>query len=429
MTVSPNTQAILLLTVHFSKGRDADSKPLTPKEYGRFAEWLKQQSLRPEQLLGGDLREQLHGWQDRTISVERVQGLLGRGSALALSMEKWLRVGLWVMTRSDSDYPQRLKRRLRGDSPAVLFGCGNRALLGGGGIAVVGSRHVQQADLDYSRQLGERAAAAGLSIVSGGAKGVDQAAMLGALDASGTAVGVLADRLLSACSSARYREHLVDGNLVLLTPFNPEAGFNAGNAMQRNKYVYCLADAGLVVHSGTKGGTWTGARENLKRQWVPLWVKPSDDPQSGNAELIREGAAPLPSALAELELSSLREAAGSSEPPATDLFDGILASREAAISPAANGGSAPEASAENAPVVKTPSLANIGFYELFLAKAHALCAENAMSKQELLEALDLKQSQIEAWLKRAVDEGWLEKLSRPIRYRVACQRQDKLSLD
>ncbi len=43
--------------------------------------------------------------------------------------------------------------------------------------------------------------------------------------------------------------------------------------MQRNKYIYSLADAAMVVHSGDSGGTWTGAKENLKKQWVPLWVK------------------------------------------------------------------------------------------------------------------------------------------------------------
>ena len=74
---------------------------------------------------------------------------------------------------------------------------------------------------------------------------------------------------------------------LLITPFSPEAGFNAGNAMQRNKYIYCLSDASVVVHSGNPetskngkgGGTWTGAMENLT--WVPLWVKPSSDTKSG----------------------------------------------------------------------------------------------------------------------------------------------------
>lgn len=265
MTVSANTQTILLLTAHFKKAEPSAAKPLTPKEWGRFAEWLRQRSLTPEHLLHGNLNDLLDGWHDKTVSVERVNALLDRGSALAISMEKWLRSGLWVMTRSDPDYPRRLKQRLRGDSPAILFGCGNRALLNGGGLAVVGSRKVRDADLAYSSKLGALASEAGVSIVSGGARGVDETAMLGALGVEGSAVGVLADSLLRACTAAKYRKYLLDNNLALVSPFNPEAGFNAGNAMQRNKYIYCLADTALAVHSGKKGGTWSGAQEDLKK--------------------------------------------------------------------------------------------------------------------------------------------------------------------
>ncbi|MBK1633877.1 hypothetical protein CKO31_24725 [Thiohalocapsa halophila] len=238
--------------------------------------------MTPAHLLQGNLDDLLDGWHDKTISIERVNALLDRGPALAISMEKWLRSGLWVMTRSDQDYPRRLKQRLKSDSPAILFGCGNRALLNRGGLAVVGSRKVNDGDLVYSSKLGALASKAGISIVSGAARGVDETAMLGALEAEGTAVGVLADSLLRACSGAKYRKYLLENNLVLVSSFNPEAGFNAGNAMQRNKYIYCLADAALAVHSGTKGGTWTGAHEVLKTGWIPLWVKPTDDPEAGN---------------------------------------------------------------------------------------------------------------------------------------------------
>ena len=112
MTVSPKTQAVLLLTAHFSKPKKEGVKPLTPKEWGRFALWLKDKGLSPEQLLLGSINDQLDGWSDKTITALRVQSLLDRGSALALAMEKWLRSGLWVMTRSDADYPKRLKNRL-----------------------------------------------------------------------------------------------------------------------------------------------------------------------------------------------------------------------------------------------------------------------------------------------------------------------------
>ena len=171
-----------------------------------------------------------------------------------------MRAGLWVMTRADQDYPSRLKRRLGTDSPAVLYGYGNRSLLNSGGLAVVGSRNAADDDLEYTRRVGVAAASQGYSIVSGGARGIDEAAMLGALENEGTAVGVLADSLLRACSSTKYRRHLLAKNLVLVSTFHPEAGFNAGNAMQRNKYIYCLAEAARVVHSALRVERGVGQR-------------------------------------------------------------------------------------------------------------------------------------------------------------------------
>ena len=128
-----------------------------------------------------------------------------------------------------------------------------------------------------------------LALYPGGARGVDEASMLGALDAEGTVAGVLSDNLLLTSTRSKYRPHLMSGNLVLISAVYPEAGFNAGNAMQRNKYIYCLSDVAVVVHSGTKGGTWSGAQENLRKRWVPLWVKPSEDKAAGNAALVALG--------------------------------------------------------------------------------------------------------------------------------------------
>lgn len=452
MTVSANTQAILLLTARFGKGDAGANKPLTPKEYGRFAEWLRSQSLTPERLLKGDLQKLLQGWRDKTVTLERIEALLDRGSALALSMEKWLRAGLWVMTRSDADYPRRLKQRLRGDSPAVLFGCGNRALLNRGGLAVVGSRKVSQDDLAYSRRIGEKAAAAGVSIVSGGARGVDESAMLGALGAEGTAVGVLADSLLRACSSGKYRRALMENNLVLVSPFNPEAGFNAGNAMARNKYIYCLADAALAVHSGKTGGTWNGAQENLKKQWVPLWVKATDDPEAGNKALIAAGAMVAPDEIGFVSIETLLQARAEPARDKADLLNAAPAINESpSLGSASAGNDTPlsdvENSVEGAPTVVSAEdtgtmepvstsnepvpcdLTQVSFYELFLHKVLALCVDEPKKTDELLEALSLSKTQLNVWLKQAVADGHLKKLTNPVRYEVNSTKQEPLALE
>src|SRR5258708_24895620 len=114
--------------------------------------------------------------------------------------------------------------------------------------------------------VGRLAARAGRMIVSGGAKGIDQAAMRGGLEGGGEVGGVLADSLETTAMNREHRNLLIDGRLVLVSPYDPNAGFNVGNAMQRNKLIYALADAALVVSSDLeRGGTWTGAVEQLAR--------------------------------------------------------------------------------------------------------------------------------------------------------------------
>jgi len=423
MQVSPQTQAVLLLTAHFSKARPEDVKPLTPTEWGRFALWLKDEDKGPEVLLRGDLRDTLSKWTDRQVTEDRVTRLLDRGSALAFAMEKWQRSGLWVLARSDSAYPKNLKIRLKTASPPILFGCGNANILNQKGIAVVGSRNASHRDLDYASKLGASAANAGFSIVSGGAKGIDEAAMLGALQADGTAVGILADSLLRASSSQKYREHLSNKNLVLVSSYYPEAGFNAGNAMGRNKYIYCLADAAVVVHSGRKGGTWNGALETLKKGWIPVWVKPTQDDSAGNAEIVQQGATWAPEDVASIDVPSLIDAGQLSPQPrdAADLFETAVHEPAAAYTHVKN--SAPSCTRDErnrmAPTVATEGdeISDLGFYELFLLKLEKACKNEAISPDELADRLGLKTTQLNEWLKQAVSEKKVKKLNRPVRYR------------
>lgn len=289
-----NTNAMLLLCSHFSKLKNDAGRPLTPLEYGRLAKWLHEQGSLPSDLML-DFDKRIENWNDPKgkITRERLKALFGRGMTLALALEKWERAGIWVVTRSQKEYPRRLKRRLEHASPAFFYGVGNKQLLNAGGVGIVGSRGIDDSDKRFTQEIAKQAALEGLNVVSGGARGVDETAMLGALSVEGTAVGILADGLLKASVSTKWREYLMNNQLVLVSPFYPEVGFQVGNAMARNKYIYCMADYCLVVRSDKgKGGTWSGATENMKKQWVPTFVKEQSD-AAGNAALIEQGAKPL----------------------------------------------------------------------------------------------------------------------------------------
>lgn len=394
MNLSSAAQAILLLTCYFGKASNESVKPLSNGEWGRFALWLKDKMLSPADLLVANPQPLLTSWNDNRITTERILQLLGRGHSLALAMEKWQRAGLWVVTRSDSDYPKRLKAKLKNDCPPVLFGCGNKELLHSGGLAVVGSRNAVEADLLFTQQLAAKAAAEAVTVVSGGARGVDETAMLGAIKQGGQVVGVMADSLLQSATSAKWRQALMDGQLVLVSPFYPEAGFNAGNAMARNKYIYCLADSALVIHSGPKGGTLNGAEENLKHQWVPLWVKPSTDPESTNSLLVAKGGHWYPADSQAFTTEMLFSA------PASAAMEHRVSEEQQQLF---------------APADTTEQLTVTDFYKFFVISLSKLAA-NPATAEELSARTLLHQSQLNQWLKRAVEDKQLIQLQNPVRY-------------
>ena len=279
---------------------------------------------------------------------------------------------------------------------------------------MVGSRKADDVDLRLAEDMGRQAAVQGRTVVSGGAKGIDQRAMLGALDREGTAVGVLADSLLRSATSAKYRKYLVSNDLALVTPFNPEARFHVGSAMSRNKYIYCLADAAVAVSSTReRGGTWNGAVENLKAGWVSLWVKRNDSPASGNSELVRRGARWLPPCAGPDDLlaaSAGTEVGERTGPPTAEVEDS--ADRRSAVTlntPDPAGG------ARN-PDEHCPGLGCTDFYRLFLEWMDGATDSEPIDADDIARRLDLKKTQVAAWLKRGMEEQRLRKLAKPVRY-------------
>lgn len=355
-TLSPNTQAILLLTAPLIAGRGASSSSelLSPGEYKRLARHLREIQHQPADLVAPDASDLLRACQP-VIDQDRLQCLLGRGFLLSQVIERWQARAIWVVSRADVEYPRRLKVRLREDAPAVIYGCGDMGLLELGGLAVVGSRQVDDAVIDYTLAVSRLAARAGRTLVSGGAKGIDQAAMRGALEAGGKVSGVLVDSLEKTAMNREHRNLLLDGQLVLISPYDPSAGFNVGNAMQRNKLIYALADAALVVSSDlNKGGTWAGAIEQLdKLKFIPVYVRSTGEPSAGLDALRAKGAMPWLNPQDVDALQAVFDIAAPTpvQPPQSDLalFSGDGATDVAPLTPSAAEPPAIELPSESAP--------------------------------------------------------------------------------
>ncbi|MGN7611951.1 DNA-processing protein DprA [Magnetococcales bacterium HHB-1] len=413
--IDENQRAVLLLTAHFGKNLRHYGRPLTPTEWQRFSAWLHQEKIEVQSLLYGAPDAWLNQWRyDKKITPERLRALLDRGEHLKRACDQWQQAGVWVVTLLDEDYPEKFKIHLKHTAPPLLFGCGSRILLNQRGIAVVGSRKANHDDLQFSFELGEKIAAGGFAVISGGARGVDETVMMGGVHAEGTVVGILAHGLRRASVSASWREAIARKNLLLLSPFDPDAGFMIGQAMARNRYIYCLSELAIVVHSGKKGGTWSGAQDNLKRGFVPLWVKPTEDKAAGNRALVEAGALWMPEDLEPSLLDSLvQEEKKCLEPRALQKKNLFSEPKEEKTPPVLN---------------LSKDLNKVTLYQLFLYQLASLIKTETKSAQEISQHFDIPIGLANRWLKKAVDEDYVERYLRPVRYRMKNAQQLSMTL-
>ena len=411
--LSPNTQAILLLTAPLLVGRSEPSRELlTGREYKTLVRRLRELQRQPSDLLQADSDDLLDEC-GRVIERSRLEKLLARGFLLGQATERWHSRAIWVVSRADPAYPRRFKTRLKEDAPPIVYGCGDHRLLEQGGLAIVGSRRADESLLEYTRGVSRTVAQARRLVISGGARGIDQAAVEGAVDEGGRAIAVLADSLERAAVQRDNRDRLLDGRLVLISPYDPAAGFNVGHAMQRNKLVYALADAALVVNSDlNKGGTWAGATEQLDElRFVPLFVRSTGAGNAAIEALVKKGARPWPDPSPNALDQLLR-----TEPPRTDATAGLrqlsLDSHEATLTIR---DSAATAAASDPAMVRAESRpADALFVKVRELVLPLLVRPNTAAA--ISDALAVSLPQATAWLERLVTEGAVERREEPLQY-------------
>ena len=283
---SDTSLAALLLTQRLV---EAAGKPLTPKEYWRVVKQVHD----PAALLGRDPADLRTDGISGALA-DRVVGLLGAGDAFARALGEAEQSGLRVLSSFDHDYPTALMQRLGDAAPPLLHAVGEVRLLTSQLVGIVGSRNVADTGATLAQEAAAISLEHGCGVVSGGAKGVDRLAMGAAIQAGGHAVGVLADSLQKALRDEEVRDAVAGGRLCLCTPFKPTAGFSVANAMGRNKIIYALSRATLVVAADAdKGGSWAGAVEALRRGTAPVIAWVGDGAGDGNAMLVARGATPL----------------------------------------------------------------------------------------------------------------------------------------
>lgn len=201
------------------------------------------------------------------------------------------RLGLTLLGLGDDDYPELLGHIV--DPPIVLWVKGAVAVLKDPMVAVVGARAASPAGLNVARELGDELARAGLTVVSGMARGADGAAHVGALDGGGATVAVLgcgADVVYPA-EHFRLAERIAESGAIV-SELAPGARPLQHHFPLRNRIISGLSRAVVVIEASEKSGSLITARCALDQGRDVLAVPGAI--QSGRSRgchaLIRDGA-------------------------------------------------------------------------------------------------------------------------------------------
>ena len=287
MNVSDANLAALLLT---NRIVELGEKPLSAAEFWALCSVVSDPSL----LLGMPSADIAEKAGLTLAEAQRYAALLAGGTAFAFEPERLEEEGVRLISALDDAFPQRVRRRLGANCPAFLLIAGPMELLSMPAIGVVGSRDASEAAMSVASNAARVAVSGGRAVVSGLARGIDQAAIRAASEVGGAVVGVPAEGLRVAARNADVRSRVHAGELCMASPYAPSARFTAGNAMGRNRIVYALAEVTLVVCSDVgSGGTWEGAKEAHRRHFGHVAVWHGDGEGPGNATLVGFGMMPV----------------------------------------------------------------------------------------------------------------------------------------
>jgi DNA processing protein len=164
-----------------------------------------------------------------------------------------------IVTLADRAYPPRLLEIA--DPPAVLYVDGRTDLLARPSLAIVGSRNATPQGIANAEGFARAFSAAGLTIVSGLALGIDAAAHRGALEGEGTTIAVLGagvDVVYPPRNAELHRAIAARGAVVSEFPLGTPA--IGGNFPRRNRLISGLARGVLVVEAALASGSLITAR-------------------------------------------------------------------------------------------------------------------------------------------------------------------------
>lgn len=288
--MNKNSEVIFMLCSHLLK--DSEYKPYEPTEWTKLAESLVQSGLQPYDLTEMS-DDELKDLNMNNEEINRLHYLFNRGGSLAFEMEKYENMGISVVTRADAEYPKILKNKLGKSCPPLFYYAGNLKLAERKCIGFVGSRNVDDNDINFTERTVSTINSLGYAVVSGGARGIDTVSAETSLKNGSEAVIYLSDSMIKKIRNKSVISAIQNGKLLLLSVLKPDIGFTVAGAMMRNRYIYAQSDSTVVVRSDyKKGGTWNGAVDCIKHKISPVYCY-NNPAYYGNQELIKLGGIPI----------------------------------------------------------------------------------------------------------------------------------------
>ena len=236
----------------------------------------KQQLLRVRGI-GEDIADSIASWEK---SVD-----------LASELKRCDEFGCHIVTQEDAEYPELLRQIY--DPPVVLYVKGTLDNKDKNGVAMVGSRQTTHYGIEVARKLAYQLAYIGVTVVSGGARGIDTAAHQGALSGKGRTICVLGTgiNIVFPPENAELFERIsASGAVISQYPFNRKA--DKQSFAIRNRIVAGMTLGTVVVEANLTSGALITA--NFATEYGrQVFAVPGriDSPRSkGCHDLIKKGA-------------------------------------------------------------------------------------------------------------------------------------------
>ena len=194
----------------------------------------------------------------------------------------------------DAEYPAWLRSIL--DPPPFLYFWGDTSLLHNFAVALVGMRSCSEEGIKATVHIARGLSQAGVTVVSGMARGIDRAAHLAGLEGPGGSIGVLGAGIDVAYPRANedlYGQMRAKG--LLVSEYPPAHGVNAKNFPVRNRIISGLSRAVVVVEAALRSGSLNTAKHALEqnRELMAVPGPTSASSTKGCQELVRRGAIPV----------------------------------------------------------------------------------------------------------------------------------------